>query len=234
MSDVNLDSYSPIHSLSLSSYTNQSNDVVTADWIDELNCTGDFGAYLLTYGTYGSFARSVNSVDIGGAVGNAYWRILGNAGTFQIGSVPTGWSCSIHGTLASFIDHGDFDGDLAARNIGSLQVDGNLDNAAILTGTDFGTGGTLASGTGIFSSGILASLTVNGSVINSIIAAGLKPAGTDLIPPAATLLPRSAIQSIKIAGTVDTTTLFLAVQLPKFANIGGSEIPTSGDPNFAG
>jgi hypothetical protein len=232
LSNVFLQSYVGIESLTLGSFTNQPNDLLTAAWIDTLQCTGDFGPNLLTYTTFGGFRRSLDTVNIGGAVGNALWRIIGNAGTINVGAVAAGWSGSIGGSLQSFVDQGDFDGQLAAHSVGLMQINGNVNNADILAGADFGNGGRLVANAGTFGSGILSSLVINGSVVNSIIAAGLKPSGTNLLPPAATLLPRSAVKSIKVAGTVDATSLFLAVSLPPFADVAGSEIPTSGNVNF--
>ncbi len=232
LANVNLFSGAPIHSLSIDSFTNQPGDVITTPWIDFLTCTSDFGASLVVNGGFGPFNRGINSAVIGGAVGNSVWRVLTNVGSVQVGSIAAGWSGSIAGSIQSFIDRGDFAGQLAAHNIVLFEVDGSLTNADVLAGADFGTDGRLGNANDLFGRGILSSFKVLGNVTASVVAAGLQPNGDVLLAPGSTLLNRSAIKSISVSGSVDSSTRFLASVLPKIASISGIDVATSGNANF--
>ena len=160
------------------------------------------------------------------------WSIQTSVGTVQAAGVASGWSGSIHGTLYSMIDTGDFAGELAAHSIGTLQISGNLIDADILAGADFGATARLALTGNHFGIGSLSSITIDGGVTGSIVAAGLLPTGDVLIAPGTALLHSSAIKSIAVSGLVDATSKFLAVSLPATARINGIPVATSGNPVF--
>jgi hypothetical protein len=232
LSDVNLFSGAPIDSLSINSYTNQPGDVITTAWIHSLSCAGNFGPSLIINGGVGGRNIGLNSATIGGTLGDDVWRILANVGSVQVGGVAAGWSGSVRGSIGSFIDTGDFAGQIAAHAIRLLEIDGDLTNAAILAGADFGSDARFGGGDDFYGSGTLSVLKVEGSVVDSTVAAGLKPAGGVILGPGATLLPRSGIGSITVGGTVDAASRFLGKALPKVASIDGSSVMTSSDANF--
>ncbi len=234
LSNVNLFSGAPIDSLSINSYTNQPGDVITTAWIHTLTCAGDFGASLIINGGVGGRKIGLNSATIGGTLGDDVWRILANVGSVKVGGVAAGWSGSIRGTIGSFIDTGDFAGQFAAHSIGLLEVDGDLTDAAILAGADFGSDARFGNGDDFFGSGKLNVLKVKGDVTNSTVAAGLKPAGGVILGPGATLLPRSRIGAITVGGTVDAASRFLANVLPKQVSIDGALVASTGNENFVG
>jgi hypothetical protein len=232
LSNVNLFSGVPIDSLTLNTYSNQPTDIITTAWIHSLNCTGDFGPSVFINSGAGGRNIGLASATIGGTVGNAVWRILANVGTVKVAAVASGWSGSVRGSLGSFVDTGSFAGELAAHSIGLLEVDGDLTGAAILAGADFGNDGRFGGGDDFYGSGKLGQLKVKASVSNSTVAAGLVPAGGVILGPEATLLARSGIGPITIAGPVDAASRLVAKALPAKASIDGVPVATAGDLNF--
>jgi hypothetical protein len=225
LSGVNLFSAAPILSLALNSFSNTPTDSILTAWIGTLTCAGDFGAALLLNGGNGRKQLGLATASIGGSVSTALWSIQKNVGTVQVGNIGTGWSGSIHGSLASLTDTGDFAGELAAHDIGDLHISGSLTNAKVFTGADFGADARLGNNDDFFGSGVLSSLIINGSVTNSFVAAGYSVT-------TASLLPRSAIGSISVSGSVDAGSLFEAVSLPSSALINGLDVSTVNNPNF--
>ena len=232
LSGVSLYSAAPIHSLAVNSWTNTFADGITTAWIGSITSAGDFGPSLTINGSTGPRRLGISTATIGGTLGDATWSVQANVGTVQVGGVASGWSGSIHGTIYSLIDTGDFAGNLAAHNIGSVQISGDLTSADILAGADFGSTARLGAAGDFFGHGILTSLVVNGSVTNSVVAAGLAPVGGVLLGPGTTLLRASAIRAVTISGSVDTASKFLAVSLPVKASIDGLVVTLASDANF--
>jgi hypothetical protein len=232
VTSTSLYSAAAIHSLTVNSYSNTASDVITTAWIQTLRSAGDFGASMNINGGTGPRNLGLTSVIIGGSVGDSVWSVLANVGTVQAASFGAGWSGSIHGAISQLIDTGDFAGELAALDIGQLHISGNLTDADLLAGADFGSDGRLGNNNDFFGKGILTSLVVNGSVTNSVVAAGLSPVGTDLLGPGATLLKKSAIRAVTISGTIDPPSRFLAAALPAKVSIDGILISSLSDPNF--
>ncbi len=232
LSAVTLDSDLAVKSLTVSSWANTATDGITAPWIGSLSSAGDFGPSLSISSFHGAQRLGIGSATIAGTLGDATWSVDFNVGTVQAGAVGDGWSGSIHGTLESLIDTGDFAGDLAAHNIGNIQISGNLTDAAVLAGADFGATARLGVSGDDFGRGVLSSIVVNGSVTNSVVAAGLLPIDGVLLGAGTTLLKASAIRSITVSGTVDNASKFLAVSLPPMAKIDGLATSTAGNSIF--
>jgi hypothetical protein len=220
-----------IRSLAVATWSNTPADAITTAVVGTITSAGDFGPALFVNGGIGPRDLSIASATIGGTVGAA-WSIQRNVGSLQLANVGADWSGSIHGKLFSLIDSGDFSGNLAAQNIGSLDVAGNLTDANILTGANFGTTATLSPTGDFFGRGVLSSLLISGSVTNSVVAAGLSPVGDSLLGPGSTLLRNSAIQSITVSGAVDDASKFLAVSLPVKATVDGIVVATATDSTF--
>jgi hypothetical protein len=229
-SGLSLYSAAAINSLSVTTWSATPSDSVTTAWIGTVKSTGDFGANLIINGANGKLG--VKSITIGGSLLNSYWSIQRNLGAVKVGGVASGWSGSIHGSISSFIDTGDFAGELAAKDIGALLINGNLTNGDILAGDNFGADGRLGNNDDVFSSGILSSIMIGGSVTDSLVAAGFVPSGDDLQTTGAMLIKNSAIQSITVGGLIDSTSQFLSVSLPAKAKIDGNLVATAGDANF--
>ncbi len=221
-----------IKSLNVTSWSSASADSVTTAWITTITSAGDFGPAMTINAGVGPRDESIGSVKVGGTLLASTWSIQKNIGLLQVGGIASGWSGSIHGTIYSLIDTGDFAGNLAALDLGTVRISGNLTDANILAGADFGPTATLSPNGDYFGRGILTSLVVNGSVTGSLVAAGLSPVGDDLLGPGTMLLPRSAIKSIAISGSVDATSKLVAVALPVKAMVDGLEVATTGDGNF--
>jgi hypothetical protein len=232
MQSTSLFSAAAVHSMTLNSYSNTGNDVITTAWIQTLTCAGDFGADLFINGGVGRRDLGLTTVNIGGIVGNAVWSVLANVGAVQVGGIATGWSGSIHGLFGQLIDTGDFAGELAALEIGTIRISGNLTGADLLAGADFGGDARLGNGDDFFGRGIFTSLMVSGSVTNSVVAAGLSPVGTDLLGPGVMLLTRSAIRTVTLSGSVDSASRFLATTLPAQVTVDGIAMSPATDSNF--
>jgi hypothetical protein len=221
-----------IHLLAVNSWTNMPADTITTAWIDQITSVGDFGPALTVNGGTGPRDLGINSATIGGALTDTTWSIQTSVGTVQTAGIAAGWSGSIHGTLYSLIDTGDFAGNVAAHGIGSLQISGNLTDADILAGADFGAPARLSLTGNHFGIGTLGTITIDGSVTGSIVAAGLLPISDVLLAPGTALLRSSAIKSIIVSGTVDDASKFLSVSLPATARINGLQVATAGNLIF--
>jgi hypothetical protein len=232
LAGTSLYSAAPIRTLNVNSYTDTTSDAITTAWIGTLKSAGDFGASMYLNGYEGGRRLSLASATIGGSLNNSVWSVQGNIGTVQTTNVATGWSGSIHGTIASFIDTGDFAGVLGALGIGTVQISGNLTDADILAGAEFGTVARLGYPGNVFGSGVLSSLIVDGSVSGSIVAAGLSPVDDNPAAAGGTLLKRSAIRALAVSGSVDSSSRFLSISVPATVRIDGLETATAGDPNF--
>jgi len=229
LNTVTIASNAAIQSLAVNDCRNSS---ISTAWIGSIHSTHDFGANLSLSLGVGGRNLGLKSVVIGGSLLPCIWSIQANVGSIQAADVAGGWSGSIHGTLGSFIDSGDFLGDLAAHGIGGIRVAGNLSGAVILAGADFGADGVLGNNDDFFGSGILSSLIVNGNVNNSFVASGILPVDDNLFASGATLLHRSAIRSLSVLGSVDGASKFVSASLPAKVRVEGAVIPPGGDPNF--
>ncbi len=229
---LNLFSYQPIRSLAVTSWSNTTADQITAPWIATLTSTGNFGANLTVSGAGAPRFQAVQSAVIGGSLDDSTWVIGSNIGLLQVGNIAAGWSGSDNTIVSRFIDTGDFAGQFAAINFGSVVIDGNVTGADILAGAQFGADGRLSGNNDFFGVGSIRSFTVNGNVTGSVIAAGLAPLGDDLLGSDTTLQKRAAIRSVVVGGSVDSTTKIVAATLPAQASIDGAKVPTESDGRF--
>ncbi len=233
VSATTLYSAAPIQSLTVASYSDTPSDSITTAWIGSLKSAGDFGASLTLNGGAGGRYIGLKSASIGGALLNSTWSIQANVASVKVAGVDAGFSGSIHGNLSSFIDSGDFAGNLAARNITTLRIGGNLSGADVFAGANFGADARLGNNNDVFASGILSSIVISGSVSNSFVAAGLLPIDDNPLLAGATLLRRSAIAGISIGQGIDSSSRFVSAGLPSKVRVGGAVIATAGDANFS-
>ncbi len=110
-------------------------------------------------------------------------------------------------------------------NIGSVQINGVLNNSGIFAGTDFGGDNARGGGDDLFDAGSIHSLVINGNLTNALIGAGLNSNANGFVTG-------SSIQVIFIKGTLDTNSTILAASLPPVAVVNGSPVNTATDPHF--
>ncbi len=198
-------SMAPIASLSAASWTADSSTSITAPSIGSLGVKGAFAADLILSG--GLSAARLGNVTAG------TWIVSGPAGSVSATSTAAAWSANFNVGLRSMTVAGNLSGNLTASSIGSLQVHGNVSNAALfLTGANLDlsvmkvTGSV--TGSTLRSAGIINAVTV-GSTSDSLFFAG--------VAPTVTTLPTSAGDFVT-AGQINSFTI---VQ-PKSAPIGFS------------
>ena len=229
MTGVNLFSAQGIHLLSVASWTDSSTDQINAPWITTLDCAGDFGAGMALSNRNGRY--SLQQADIGGAVTGGVWSVADDANKILVEGVDAGWAGDVRGSLNSFVDGQSFAGSLAAGYVGSFDVAGALNNAFVLSGTNFGSDGHPGGGDDSFAAGSIGSVSV-GSMTASVIAAGLRPASDDPLAVGGTLITRSVIRKITVTGTADSLSKIVSATLPRVVKIGGTTTAVAGEPLF--
>ncbi len=177
---------------------------------------------------------ALGAVSVKGDILGGTWKVNGAGTTVAANRIAAGWNASIVGDLKSLTTRDDLSGNLAVRNLGSAKVGGDLDQAHLFIGADFGVDGQ-PGGTGPdsdnFGAGALGTLTVTGSVMNSLIALGVVPdPGSDLLAdpdaPASifssptTPTSASAFKSLSIKGNLDASSRFIAGAFPKRVKVG--------------
>lgn len=122
--------------------------------------------------------------------------------------------------------------------ISSINILGNMASTQIFSGAILGTdgrfGGTGAAADTAFGAGSINKFNVNGSITQSLIAAGLDPVDDVLLNGNGMIVGgvASRIGSIRVNGNVDQATVFAAGAFPKKARIGGSVVVPTSDPRF--
>jgi hypothetical protein len=232
VTSTSLTAASGIRSIAVTSWSGTSVDTITAPWIGSIAAKTGFGPSLSLSGSGAPAGVALNSATINGPVGPAVWSIGGSVNRLKTGSIPIGWSGSVAGTVRSFTDTADFDGQFAATAFSSIAITGNLDNSDILAGANFGPDGRLNFSGSTFAAGTIGSIRIQGSVTDSVVAAGLNPDGSSLLGNTATLAPGSGIRTISITGAVDPTSRIVASTLPKTTRVGGAAVDPATDPRF--
>ncbi len=224
---------SGLRSLTVTAWSNTSADQISAPWIGSLVSKGDFGAGLSLSGVGAPGGVALQSASIGGNLGDEVWSVDGAVNRLKAGSVLSGWSGSVSGSVRSFAVSGNFAGDFAGVSFGSVAITGSVDNADILAGASFGADGRLGDGDDTFGAGSITSLHVLGGITGSVIAAGLVPSSQSLLGSGATLVPGGSIGSIVIGGQIDTQSRVLAQTLAKTAKVAGVPVDTGTDATFS-
>lgn len=167
------------------------------------------------------------------------WYVDGNAAGVTAGGTAAGFRMNVLGKLNKLTttNAGDFRGVVAAYDIGSVSIAGDVIDAVILAGADLGEDIELG-GSGedadLFFSGVFSKLTVKGTVTNSTFGAGLDPAngvlgdGDDFI----TGKNASSFNAMNIRGVADADTRFAAGRFGGRPKVGGTTIDPNGDPRF--
>ena len=218
-------------------------DSITASTIRDLrvtgdrrsNVAGDFHADITLTGTAG-VRRSISNASIAGDIESAQWIVHGDIGNVRVANASS-WQTRVIGDLQGLTATGDFNGHLYAHNISRLQVDGHLELAALLAGSDLGSDFQLG-GDGdnadTFGVGSITNLQVRGRFDRSYVAAGLDPVDTsiDNADDAFRGGKLSSIRSIRIGDTMNATSRIAASVLPPSVRISGVTVFTDTDSRF--
>ena len=168
----------PINSFDVKSWidTNGGGDLLSAPSITSLSSGGDFQPSVSISSQDSRYRLSLVNSNIKGRVSGA-WRFAAGARRLQFGSVTPDFKASIAGTVDQFYVSGTDEGLFAATQINHVFITGDLRNATILSGAQLGSD-VLLGGTGTaadtYAASIITDITIRGSMINSLIAAGIR------------------------------------------------------------
>lgn len=227
--NTSLDSDGPIGSLTVTSWTttDSGTDAIIADSIGTLKVNGSFTPTV-------SLLEGAKSVSIAGEV-NGSWDAGGAIGTFAAASSANTFALNSARSIGTFTLTGSMGGRISAPTIGSVTVNGSMNAAAILAGTDLGSDAAIG-GTGnaadVYSAGSLGSLHVRGAATNSLIACSLNPIDGQFFNTDDRFASLSSrIGSIRIGGATFETN-FAAKQFDRYATITRVKISTADDSRF--
>ncbi len=232
---VSVNSAEPIKSIAVQTWTGAGQ--ISAPSVGTLTSKAAFNPDLFLSGTgVKAGATTLGNVTIGEITGGA-WSIGGSGGALKVASIDASWSAGFSGSFKSLTASGNVAGDLAAAQIGAIDIKGNLSQARFFAGANFGADGMLG-GSGAdadtFGPGSIAGLTVGGTASDVIVAAGLDPGDGILFNGDDTLTgATSAIKALSIKGAV-TNSFFVGNILPKSVTLAGQKVapaPAS-DPRF--
>ena len=232
---VSLNSAEPLQSIAVQSWTGGGQ--ISAPSLGTLSSKAAFDPDLFLTGTgVKAGATTLGNVTIGEITGGS-WGIGGSGGALSVGSIDPSWSAGFNGNLKGLTASGNVGGDLAAAQIGPINIKGNLGQARFFAGANFGADGVLG-GSGAnadtFATGSILGLTVGGTASDVVIAAGLDPEDGILFNGNDTLTgATSTIKALSIKGAV-TNSYFLGNVLPKSVTLGGLKaVPApASDPRF--
>lgn len=227
--NTSLDSDGPIGALTVTSWTttDSGTDAILADSIGTLKVNGNFTPTV-------SLLEGAKSVSISGEV-NGTWDAGGAVGTFAAASSADGFSLNSALSIGTFTLTGSMGGSISAPTIGSVTINGSMNSAAILAGTDLGSDAAIG-GTGtaadIFSAGSLGSLHVRGAATNSLIACSLNPIDGQFFNTDDRFASLSSrIGSVRVGGATFNTN-FAAKEFDRYATITRVKIVTATDERF--
>jgi hypothetical protein len=159
--------------------TNNVSEMIQAPQLMTTNVSGAFAPDISLPGVAG--ATSAIGSFTAGAISSGTWAITGNVQRIAAGSVASGWTADISGTLNILNITHDAQIDLTASTVGSMIVHGSLSNSTITlnqplapAGNDLNTlmvGGSIES-TILRANGNIGSITAT-SILNSTIFAGI-------------------------------------------------------------
>ena len=224
--DAHITSNAPIRSLRALAWTDAgfNADFIAAPYMGSITVAGRFEPSVTLSGNSAPRGISLASMRVGTDVDDKVWSVQGDVGTLAIGgSVPTGWVGNISGSLRSLTVKGNFAGNLAAANIGSFAVTGNVTTASVRAGWNYGPDNAPNTVDDTAAVGVINRLSVRGSVIGSQFWAGADTSGAPLTG--------GMIRSIAIR-SADPNTRFVAATVPRAVRIDGITIITATDPRF--
>lgn len=214
--------------------TDGGGDRLVAPSIGSITSLGDFQPSVTISSRTPSDNFSIITADIKGRISGS-WDIAFGVRRFQSGPVTNDFRATFGGNIDTFNVNGNFEGLLAAPNINRMFVTGDLRGANVLVGTTLGND-VLLGGTGnaadSFTPGRLGDFTTRGSVINSLVAAGLNPVDNIYLNGDDTLANNSSIGRIQIYRNLENSR-FAAASIPSTVRIlFNSRVSTTNNPSF--
>src|SRR5205823_5173248 len=184
-------------------------DVLIAPGLEHLNAHGDFGADLsITGAGVGRRREALKDVDINGGITGGSWQVTGDAGEIEARSIASAWSANISGNLKSLRVHGDASGLLAAHNIETVDIKGNVSGMMVLAGANLGSDGRLG-GSGdasdTFTGASIKNININGNLTGSTFAAGVNPTNGIFGDSDDVFLSPSIIGHTRVKGTTSNS-----------------------------
>jgi len=233
--NTSLDSSARIQELNVGSWFNTDNntDAVIAPRIDRLISPGTFRPDVVLSGAGSSSKPALGRAIVGSSV-SGKWDINGGADTVLLQSTVDGFAINVRGTLKTLSISADLRGIVAAATIRSVFIGGNMTDAAIVAGTDFGSDANIG-GTGTaadtFGPGRVVSFHLRGNMTGSLVSAALNPInGQYLDADDRFASGDSLVGSVRVNGAL-TGSSFYAPRFGK-AILNGKVINTATDPNF--
>jgi len=170
--------------------------------------------------------QALGSVLAGGALSGGTWQVAGDVGSIAARSVGAGWTGDVVGEVGVMQTSATFSGTLAAGSVGVFAVGGNFVGGHLAVGANLGADGK-PGGTGAnadsYAAGYLGQLRVAGAMIGARVHVGVDPVdgvyddGDDVIIGGAA----SRIQTLLVAGRIDSTSRIVAGVLPPTFFAGG-------------
>ena len=234
--DLSIDSNTPIGSLTVTDWDDTNgDDLIETPELKKVKSKEDFapsGIIISDEEGEGYLGKMTVENLLGGT-----WYVDGDSAGIDTGSTAPTFKMNVLGKMSGLKVDTDFSGILAAYNIGSVDISGNVVNALILAGADLGTDMELG-GSGdeadLFFSGDFSKLSVKGGITTSTFGAGLDPFngvigdGDDFVVGKT----NSSFGSINVRGLADGQTRFAAGKFSGKPKIGGTSLDPNGDPRF--
>ncbi|HEV7297727.1 MAG TPA: hypothetical protein VGN72_00055 [Tepidisphaeraceae bacterium] len=151
------------------------------------------------------------------------------------GAVADAVAIGIGGPLGTFATKGNFAGSLAALQIKSITVGGDVVGAQILVGAVLGDNAEPGDPADTYVGGTIGKVTVRGAMSGgSVIAAGLQAGAGNVLSGDETLLSdqASSIRSVVIRGGIADDCRIVAPTLPAKAILGRVRVTTAESPHF--
>ncbi|NJM99481.1 MAG: hypothetical protein HC800_22165, partial [Phormidesmis sp. RL_2_1] len=204
-SNLTITSQSAIKSLSANSWTtvNGGSSLVKASELDVLKIKDGFNANV-------DIARGLKQAKIEG-IAAGIWK-LGTTNQLDLNSTAASWSLTVAGELTKLDVQNDMLGSVAAGSLKRIFVRGDLANAKVLVGANFGADGRAGGGDDSYGSGELEEFIVYGNVLSSVIGAGLNPRDSSFVNGNEQLVAGGRIGNIEVKGQVSADSRFAAAQ----------------------
>ena len=202
----------------------------------KLGIAGDFQADVILTGDPLA-AKTLSSAKIAGTLEQATRYVVGPAGKISVGAAGSNWAGNFTGMLDGFRAKGNATGLLTAASIKSFGVSGNLTDAFVYAGTNFGTdaafGGTGAAAD-TFGPGYIGKFSVAGQMTRSTVLAGVHPFDENLHDINDMILGGSAsyIKSLKIGAVMDADSRIDAGLLPRKFQVNRAAVDHRIDARF--
>ncbi|HEV7301123.1 MAG TPA: FG-GAP-like repeat-containing protein [Tepidisphaeraceae bacterium] len=202
-------------------------DRITAPWISALTVKQGWAADVVLSGIGAAGGNALGSARIGQGLNAALWSVAGNVGAVTVGGdVANGWVANIAGNLRSITTKGNFTGgSLAAANVGTFAVTGDVSGSTVRAGWYFGADNLADTpdDTGVV--GSIAQVAIRNSLASSSFWAGVDTIGE---PMAGGQIRRiGAIETVAPTGVE-----FRAATLPRTVRFDGVTLATDEDPRF--